>query len=459
MSTRLLWLLAILISVLISGYLGYLLFAQTPSAKAGRQIFLPGDTTQGHHQIELACFVCHQPFQGTPQKACIDCHGEELKQAGDVHAPHKFTDPRNAAMLEQVDALHCVACHREHKPELVREMDVTVPNDFCFTCHSDVAQDRPDHKDFDANSCADGGCHNYHDEKALYEDFLIAHLHEADIKQPALLPPRNIINSSKKPLTEADLDAPLPIQLTSAKLKDWADSTHAKEGVNCSDCHQTKPPGGPTGPWKDKLDQKACEDCHKPESKGFLSGKHGMRVAQGMPPMQPALAKLPMKKDAQDKNLGCDSCHAPHSFDIRQAAVESCLTCHDDKHSLAFKQSAHFRLWQQEIAGSAEPGSGVSCASCHLPRYTKNTAGVLSTHVEHNQNMNLRPNEKMIRSVCMNCHGLGFTLDALADTELVTSNFNGKPKRHISSLDMVENRLRQKPKRNAPPEITTPQNQ
>ena len=36
----------------------------------------------------------------------------------------------------------------------------------------------------------------------------------------------------------------------------------------------------------------------------------------------------------------------------------------------------------------------------------------------HNQNDGLRSNEKMIRPVCLDCHGLGFAIDALADDDL-----------------------------------------
>jgi hypothetical protein len=57
--------------------------------------------------------------------------------------------------------------------------------------------------------------------------------------------------------------------------------------------------------------------------------------------------------------------------------------------------------------------------------------------VNHNQNENLRPNEKMVRSVCASCHGLPFTLDALADPALVRRNFSGRPAAHIQSIDWV----------------------
>jgi len=39
--------------------------------------------------------------------------------------------------------------------------------------------------------------------------------------------------------------------------------------------------------------------------------------------------------------------------------------------------------------------------------------------------------------VCMSCHGLGFSIDALADPELINKNFNGKPAKHVESIDMA----------------------
>ena len=46
----------------------------------------------------------------------------------------------------------------------------------------------------------------------------------------------------------------------------------------------------------------------------------------------------------------------------------------------------------------------------------------------------------MARGVCLTCHGLGFTLDALADRTLIDKNFNGQPKRQARSLEMAEER-------------------
>ena len=78
-----------------------------------------------------------------------------------------------------------------------------------------------------------------------------------------------------------------------------------------------------------------------------------------------------------------------------------------------------------------------------MPRIDHRSPEGKRTLVQHNQNDNLRPNEKMLRSVCLNCHGLGFSIDALADPALVARNFQGQPSRHIRSLDMVAERLRE----------------
>jgi hypothetical protein len=58
--------------------------------------------------------------------------------------------------------------------------------------------------------------------------------------------------------------------------------------------------------------------------------------------------------------------------------------------------------------------------------------------VEHNQNATLSPNEKMIRPACLHCHGLAFTLDALADEALIETNFQGRPTVHVESMELAE---------------------
>ncbi|MGB1800796.1 MAG: hypothetical protein ACPHLK_08215, partial [Gammaproteobacteria bacterium] len=115
---------------------------------------------------------------------------------------------------------------------------------------------------------------------------------------------------------------------------------------------------------------------------------------------------------------------------------------HNDEHSLAYEDSAHHQLWKKELAGEAKENSGVTCATCHMPRFEKEfyDGEFYMGIVEHNQSKTLQPNEKMIRPVCMNCHGLEFSINALADEELIRKNFNGQPSVKIEGMKMAEKR-------------------
>lgn len=402
-----------------------------------RTLFLPGETTAGHYQIELACDSCHEPFGGVRDDACLTCHEAELEAAEDSHPASLFDDPRNAADLELLDARRCIACHTEHRPEITRSTGVTLPSDFCGQCHAGIGAERPTHEGLAFDGCSASGCHNYHDNGALYEDFLVRHADpEADTFAGALPERWTWVSrepAGRPPLTAADADGPASSS-SPALIGAWAGSAHAAGGVGCSGCH------GSGGAWTDSPPREQCASCHEPEHAGFIAGRHGMRWPVGLPSMSPGLARLPMNAYALSLSLDCGSCHDAHEVDVGRAAAAACLNCHADEHSAAYVGSPHQRLWERELAGEAAAGSGVSCASCHLPRETRRIAGETRTVVQHNQNHNLRPNEKMVREVCLACHSLGFSLDALADPELIRTNFTGLPASHVRSIEMAVSR-------------------
>ncbi len=439
------WGMWLLLSTGFGAYNAYALLGEDKS------LYLPGETSHGHYQIEMVCDACHgEAFEGAEaiQAACVKCHGSELKKVRDSHPKSKFTDPRNADRVEILDARVCVTCHVEHKPERTATMGVTLAEDFCFYCHQKVAKDRPSHEGMAYDTCASAGCHNYHDNQALYEDFLVKHAAEPVVLPDAELPKSNysewlkqVEDKQVEALAVKDADAPIGKKLDAVETLRWANSGHAQGGVNCSGCHvdETLQPG-----WIDKPDLQLCQTCHGKEAETFQAGKHGMRLAQTLSPMSPALARQPMKDDQHNTILGCSTCHGGHSFNLKQAATESCLECHDDQHTRAYKTSAHYELWQQEVAGELNEGKGVSCASCHMPRLITKQKGYQRVLVQHNQNFNLRPNEKMLRDVCMQCHGYEFSVNALADEALINNNFAGKPNVVIESVDMAIKREREK---------------
>lgn len=443
MSKRKLWTAWILLTTVVAAYFVFGAFAVNSNAT---RALLPGKTTHGHYQIELSCNACHTEFMGVKQDACHDCHTAELKAARDTHPASKFNDPTNAARLAKLDAQKCTTCHREHVPQRTGGMGLTLPENYCFHCHEDVAEQRPSHKGMAHNTCSNAGCHNYHDNRALFEKFLWENSDQADILDEPSVAARDVVRaisrsgtdvgdsaSEVKPLSARDADAPTDLRLQPL-TSDWALSAHAAAAINCRECHENNGDGSSVTGWSNNVGMEACRACHERETDGFLQSRHGMRLAEDLSPMRPSLARLPMKSESAHKELTCSACHDPHSVDTKFAAVEACLNCHDDEHSQNYLASSHYKLWKNELAGIGEANTGVSCATCHLPQVTKGD----SCYVEHNQNANLRPNEKMIRSVCMNCHGLQFSLNALADEALVPSCFDSQPSVHVESVDMAQ---------------------
>lgn len=416
----------------------------SPLIARTQAMFTPGEMTHGHYQIELACSACHTPMMGVKQDACLSCHKEELEIANDTHPASKFADPTNAERLKILDAKKCITCHREHVPDRTHPMGLSLPEDYCYHCHQDTLEQRPSHAGFAFDSCSNAGCHNYHDNRALYENFLFKHLDEPDFLETAvvaLMPETE--TDPEKALTLLQQDGPNDVEVSDEMLNDWAQTAHAAAGVNCQACHMADAGDEAQSVWSNKVGHQACGKCHQGEVKGFLASRHGMRLAQELSPMTPAMARHPMKPHSLHAELNCSSCHSGHRFDTKFAAVDACVKCHNDQHTLAYLESSHYTLWLDELAGDLPEGSGVSCATCHMPRMKVDYELV----VQHNQNETLRPNEKMIRSVCLNCHGTSFSIDSLADQELIEKGFVGQPSQHIESLDMVKQWFESKAKR------------
>ncbi len=469
MNTRKLWLLWVLSSIAGAA----VLVAGVVYGGPMRPYLLIGKTTSAHHQIELSCASCHtSPFSGRAgiEKACLSCHKDELKAVDDSHPAKKFRNPRNADRLEKLAANKCITCHTEHKPKITNAISVTLPDNYCALCHKDVGENRKSHKNLSFKTCASAGCHNYHDNKALYEDFLEKHAKEPDLKDKPVIKlklEKIEIEAAGKPLTIASMtDAPEKYLSDKQAVNDWLASKHSSAGVNCSGCHAPGQKSAKTisANWVENPTHKVCATCHSDETQTWLKGKHGMRMAPDMykekaglfgifkdkslSPMTPAQARLPMHKASGHKELSCSSCHGAHKYNTQKAQVESCTSCHADKHTESYLDSSHYELWKAEINGTGPKGSGVSCATCHMPRKWVEGDGYDEALItNHNQNDNLRPNEKMIRGVCMNCHGLGFAIDALADRKLINKNFSGRPIKHIESIDWVLKRLEEREKK------------
>ncbi len=221
----------------------------------------------------------------------------------------------------------------------------------------------------------------------------------------------------------------------------WQTSAHALAEVNCSSCHQNEE----TKKFVAKPTEETCKSCHENSVDTFLLGKHGIRTFEGLSPLTPAMAHLPMKDDSLDKQMNCTTCHDEHTANTYKASVDSCLTCHSDNHSLNYQNSPHANVFQK-IGTLARPNSdSVTCATCHLPR----TVSGDSVLVNHNNTYTLKPRDRMVKEVCMNCHGVEHSYNSIFDDELVEANFARPPTQKLQTFKLVRD-LEKKRSRSLP---------
>jgi hypothetical protein len=223
--------------------------------------------------------------------------------------------------------------------------------------------------------------------------------------------------------------------ITEAQLDEinqsWQTSAHASAEVNCSSCHQD----ADSQDFLAQPNHESCRRCHGEAVETFLLGKHGIRTAEEMSPLRPAIARLPMHPDALDRTMTCGSCHNVHSVQTMPAAVDACLTCHNDAHSLNYSKSQHAQLFETDknLDLDRPSAESVSCATCHLPRQV---TGETIT-VNHNNTYTLLPRDRMIKEVCMNCHGVEFAYNSIFDDQLVEDNFARSPTQKLETFDMI----------------------
>lgn len=213
----------------------------------------------------------------------------------------------------------------------------------------------------------------------------------------------------------------------------WTTSAHALNNINCSSCHQD----AETKAFVSRPDHESCRSCHEQSVDTFLLGKHGIRLLEGKPPLTPAMARLPMKAAAHDRLMTCGTCHDVHSVNTVQAAVDSCLSCHNDTHSLNYQNSRHAALFDSDRSLPRPSGAAVSCATCHLPRHGVESGEATVTFVNHNNTYTLLPRDRMVQEVCMNCHGVEYGYQSIFDDDLVAANFDKPPTLAMETFDMV----------------------
>lgn len=145
-----------------------------------------------------------------------------------------------------------------------------------------------------------------------------------------------------------------------------------------------------------------------------------------------------MNSESRDRTVNCNTCHNVHTVNTHTAAVDACLTCHADSHSLNYKNSKHGQLWAAEGTLPRPSTQSTTCATCHLPRQNIGSKKRPTIVVNHNNTYTLLPRDRMVKDVCMNCHGMEYAYNSIFDDELVTSNFARPPSdQDLPTLEMV----------------------
>ncbi|MEL6491619.1 MAG: cytochrome c3 family protein [Cyanobacteria bacterium J06634_6] len=163
------------------------IFVSGAFALEQKQIFLPGETSEGHHVFEASCASCHEGFKPVSNENCNRCHEAELEN--DLHGAKKFKDPRWAEYRENVDVLTCTACHNEHVHMFGR--GVHLQPDLCMACHEELTLTQlKSHEGFAADGCWTAGCHNFHEHDTISTGFFRQNMGQPDMLPVQKLPDR-----------------------------------------------------------------------------------------------------------------------------------------------------------------------------------------------------------------------------------------------------------------------------
>lgn len=131
--------------------------------------------------------------------------------------------------------------------------------------------------------------------------------------------------------------------------------------------------------------------------------------------------------------MNCNTCHNVHTVNTHVAAVDSCLSCHNDTHSLNYENSQHAQLFAAEGILPRPSPESVTCSACHLPRQQQNG----TVFVNHNNTYTLLPRDRMVKEVCINCHGVEYAYESIFDDTLIENNFAAAPTQEMETFEMI----------------------
>jgi hydroxylamine dehydrogenase len=169
-------------------------------------------------------------------------------------------------------------------------------------------------------------------------------------------------------------------------IAQWNASAHAREAVNCEDCHGDDHDAIFSAEGRVGVDR--CKECHTKETMAFKRSSHARarsdalrnaRLLMQIPSMQrqgclgchnmaPGAKSSAEGGEGGEGDAGrCNDCHGAHAYSAKQArSPEACGVCHrgpDHPHIEAFFASKHGVAW----AATHDEEMAPTCVTCHMP--------------------------------------------------------------------------------------------
>ncbi len=302
----------------------------------------------------------------------------------------KFTDPRNADRVEILDARYCVTCHQEHRPGITQRDGRHAADRLLLPLPSRHRRGPAEPQGSGVRHLRLGGLPQLpRQPRALCRTSSIKHAGEPDqlddatrragrlaqgkgrrasrwpSRSPAAATPTRRPRTPAMPRsspTGRPTSTPTPASTARAATRPRTSRALDRSARNRDLQELPRQPGA-------HLHRRQARHAAARRHAGrATTGRFGLFTDAQLPPMTPAQARAADEgRRRSDTALGCNTCHAAHATTASRAKVEACTGCHDDTHTKAYFASPHYELLKRETAGELPRGSGVSCATCHLP--------------------------------------------------------------------------------------------
>ena len=257
---------------------------------------------------------------------------------------------------------------------------------------------------------------------------------------------------------------------TPSVVDQWRDSSHARSGVSCAECHAAEE-GEPDAQEhygsliSALVTPKDCGACHETETAQFLDSHHakggevlgsldnylgevvegfGANIS-GCQQCHGSIVEVDEKgkltadtwpnsgigRVNPDGTAGaCSACHSRHDFSVSQARTpETCGKCHlgpdhpqkevyeESKHGIAYRSHMNeMNMDKSQWVVGVDYSAGPVCATCHVSATpnqarTHDIGGRLSWNIRapvSKKTKNADQKRKAMQEVCMNCHNEGY---------------------------------------------------